>query len=232
MRAFAKTAKTLKQEADERPVWRYVDFVKFVDLLQTSELHFTRLDHLQDPFEHSLSRVAVQRNKKKFEPLVEYVNCWFESHSESAAMWSIYAQNAGIAVRSNLDRLEKVMEALPKRLHGFEVNQWGFGRITYLDEDEIAKQLRDPKRRDDLTFVKRSSFSHEQESRLILGVKCSMKDSPTCLRLKVDLEPLIRRVHVSPTAPEWVADVVRREVRKYGLNTKVAHSTLYSPKLT
>jgi hypothetical protein len=232
MIAISKTTTPLRQDADERPVWRYVDFVKFVDLLQTSELHFTRLDHLQDPFEHSLSRAAVQRDKRKFGPRVEYVNCWFESRSESAAMWSIYAQNGGIAVRSNFDRLQKVMEALPKRLYGFDVNEWGFGRIRYLDEGEIATQLRDPKRRDDLTFVKRSSFSHEQENRLIVGVRCSMKESPTCLRLKVDLEAVIQSVHVSPIAPKWVADIVRREVHKYGLRTEVAHSTLYSPKLT
>ncbi len=147
-------------------------------------------------------------------------------------MWSIYAQSAGIAVCSRVGRLQKVMDALPERLHGFDINERGYGRITYLDEDEIAKQLKDPKGRDELTFVKRSSFSHEQEWRLILGVKCSMKDSPTCLRLKVDLEQLIQSVHVSPTAPEWVAEVVRREIRKYGLKTKVAHSALYSPKLT
>jgi hypothetical protein len=141
MSAFPKTTKALIPDADERPVWRYVDFVKFVDLLQTSELHFTRLDHLQDPFEHSLSRSTVQRDRTKFGLRVEYVNCWFASHSESAAMWSIYAQNAGIAVRSNFDRLQAVMETLPKRLHGFDVNRWGFGRITYLHEDEIAKQF-------------------------------------------------------------------------------------------
>src|SRR3954454_2838139 len=59
-------------------VWRYVDFVKFVDLLQSSEFHFTRLDHLEDPYEHSLSRAAAKIDRRRFGPLVSMSTLVFE----------------------------------------------------------------------------------------------------------------------------------------------------------
>ncbi len=37
-------------------VWRYLDFTKYVSLLETRSLYFSRSDRLGDPFEGSLSR--------------------------------------------------------------------------------------------------------------------------------------------------------------------------------
>lgn len=214
----------------ERPVWRYLDFAKFVDLLQTSELHFTRVDHLQDPFEHALSRARACKDKRQFGLRVEYVNCWFQSQFESAAMWSIYA-TAGIAVRSGVDRLTRALPEVSQRMQGFEIGELSFGSIEYLEEDEIAAQLRDPNRRDGLTFAKRKSFSHEQELRLLIGIKCKLRDSPPSLRLKVNLQSLIDAVHISPTAPKWMGQVVQREIRNYGLDIDPIQSSLYSRNL-
>ncbi|MGJ5816656.1 hypothetical protein [Paludibaculum fermentans] len=224
------TSSASKTSAAESPVWRYLDFAKFIDLLQTSELHFTRLDRLQDPFEHALSRARAYKDRRKFGLRVEYVNCWFQSQFESAAMWSIYA-TAGIAIRSGLDRLTGILPEVSQRLQGFEIGELAFGSINYLDEDEIAAQLQDPNRRDGLTFAKRKSFSYEQEIRLLIGIKCRIRNSPPSLRLKVNLPSLIDAVHISPTAPKWVAEVVEREIRNYGLHINAIHSTLYSRKL-
>lgn len=41
------------------PIWRYVDFAKFVDLLERRQLHFARLDQLGDPFEGAPSDGTV-----------------------------------------------------------------------------------------------------------------------------------------------------------------------------
>lgn len=40
-------------------VWRYMDFTKFVSLLDKRELWFTRADELNDPFEGTLSRMSL-----------------------------------------------------------------------------------------------------------------------------------------------------------------------------
>ena len=36
---------------------------------------------------------------------------------------------------------------------------------------------------------------------------------------------------VAPTAPKWIADLVKREVRNYGFEQEVIHSSLFSPSL-
>ena len=40
-------------------IWRYMDFTKFVNLLDTSKLFFPRADKLGDPFEGSFPRGNV-----------------------------------------------------------------------------------------------------------------------------------------------------------------------------
>ena len=41
-------------------VWRYLDFTKFVDMLERRQLFFARADKLGDPFEGSTSPLNVQ----------------------------------------------------------------------------------------------------------------------------------------------------------------------------
>jgi hypothetical protein len=45
----------LSPPPDDAVLWRYMDFTKFVSLLETSALFFCRPDQLGDPFEGSIS---------------------------------------------------------------------------------------------------------------------------------------------------------------------------------
>ena len=96
-------------------VWRYMDLPKFLDLMQTSELHFTRLDQLEDPYEHAIQMAACRR--KPFDSETMYVNCWILSEYESAAMWTNYGGNSGIALQSSRRRIAPVLD-VPWRLEG------------------------------------------------------------------------------------------------------------------
>jgi hypothetical protein len=60
-------------------LWRYMDFIKFVSLLDTAELNFSRSDMLGDPFEGSLPKpVAHQR---EVQPEREFlINNWNVRH--------------------------------------------------------------------------------------------------------------------------------------------------------
>lgn len=40
--------------APDAKLWRYMDLAKFLSLLESCSLFFTRLDHFQDPFEGAL----------------------------------------------------------------------------------------------------------------------------------------------------------------------------------
>ena len=82
------------------PIWRYTDFTKFVAMLNSSALYFSRADLLGDPFEVSLPTGTVEAYKRTTESLAKsmgihkpeqlmamfgdtrsmrpcmYVNCW------------------------------------------------------------------------------------------------------------------------------------------------------------
>lgn len=213
-------------------VWRYMDLPKFLDLIQTSELHFTRLDQLEDPYEHAIQTAACRRKPLDGETM--YVNCWILSEYESAAMWTIYGGKSGVAVQSSRWRIGSVVEP-PWKLEGIE--GWSStcsGRVQYLDDKRIAELLAttgEPPKNIVPAFNKRMSFSHEQEFRLAIGRAGEHQES-SHLRLRVNLNDLIERIYVSPTAPAWIANVARRAAEKYGIEKKVTHSELLSLTLT
>ena len=49
----------IKSPKDDAVLWRYMDFTKFVDLLDKRALWFARVDTFKDPFECSLSLANV-----------------------------------------------------------------------------------------------------------------------------------------------------------------------------
>ena len=108
-------------------LWRYMDFTKYVSLLEKQALYFARADKLGDPFEGSYSKVNeslrplfMQRalgEKKIPEGTLEnlavglkrirqstLINCWHQSPYESAAMWKLYAREEdGLAVKTDFN---------------------------------------------------------------------------------------------------------------------------------
>jgi len=52
------------QDENEK-VWRYLDFKKFVDLLESSELFFPRADKFDDKFEGTYPESIVESRKKR-----------------------------------------------------------------------------------------------------------------------------------------------------------------------
>jgi hypothetical protein len=219
-------------DTERNLVWRYMDLPKFLDLIQTSELHFTRLDQLEDPYEHAIQTAACRRKPLDGETM--YVNCWILSEYESAAMWTIYGGNSGVAVQSSRWRIGSVLEP-PWKLEG--IKGWrstGSGRVQYLDNKRFAELLTttgEPLTNVVPVFNKRMSFSHEQEFRLAIGRKGEHQES-SHVRLRVDLNDLIERIYVSPTAPAWIFNVAKRAAEKYGIEQKVTHSELLSLTLT
>jgi hypothetical protein len=212
-------------------VWRYMNLAKFLDLIQTSELHFTRLDQLEDPYEHAIQTAACRRKPLDGETM--FVNCWILSEYESAAMWTIYGGNSGVAVQSSRSRIGSVLEP-PWKLEGIEGFSTGSGRVQYLDDKRITELLAttgEPPTNIVPVFNKRMSFSHEQEFRLAIGRKGEHQES-SHLRLRVNLNDLIEQIYVSPTAPAWITNVARRAAEKYRIEKKVTHSERLSLTLT
>ena len=233
-------------------VWRYMDFTKFVSLLSTSSLFFTRGDGFEDRFEGSLTSEnarwlsflnehpelagvdenyvkgtnkiwAMQKNIPKYVG----INCWHINEHESAAMWGLYLKSTeGIAVQTTYAKLKKQFES-DSNIH--------LGEVRYVDY-EPGKEFIDISNAFSPLMHKRKSFEHEQELR-ILYFKVP-KDTQDLLlesdpnRIsggvpkEVDLSGMVENIYVSPNAPAWLVELTKSVVNSYGYDFNVTSSDI------
>ena len=117
-------------QAPENPnikIWRFMDFTKYVSLIATRSLFFSRIDKLalDDPYEGSMpiSNILYQNNHISPEILEEqlvaikerrnwaYANCWYMDDHESNLMWKAYTKNEreAIAIQSTYTLLRECL---------------------------------------------------------------------------------------------------------------------------
>ncbi len=219
-------------------VWRYMDFAKFVSLLDLSSLHFTRLDKLEDKYEGAFSEASFdtvvalkpgEEGKLLEDRLNEhhrwsmnfvrdvnrkgaFVNCWHISEVESAAMWKIYS-GQGLAIRSTFQRLcDSFTEP---------------DQPVFVGTVEYADYMARPMTFGDWTapiLFKRKMFEYEREVRAVWllppmkdgKVDPSVDPKGIGKRLHVDLRVLVESVYFAPGTGVWFKELVRSILYRYG----------------
>ena len=216
---------------DSLTLWRYMDFTKFVSLLDSTALHFARSDQFEDPWEGAFPEPDVAAIREAIAPHLDredcasqivddiraagrsiYLNCWHANEYESAAMWKLYStSDESVAIRSTLGRLKACFGSNPHPLY--------IGQVHYLDYSIEGTPVTDwtwnalsP------LFCKRRSFSHEREIRAArFRVPETPDDDRVGLIEPVDLSVLIEAVFVSPTSQQWYAELCGAVLAKFGL---------------
>jgi len=220
-------------------IWRYMDFTKFLSLLEDSSLYFTRSDRFEDVYEGSTPHANAEmfesvyagteaiHNLKVWTDLMTwtrkwtYINCWHMNKGESYAMWKLYAQTGeAIAIQSTYERLRRNLPT--------EAN---VGIVLYKDYDiEVIDDCDTFER----YLHKRESFVHEQELRVVVqdlpydghNFDQSEPEGPAGRSMQVDICDLIENVFVAPTAQPWFLELVRKILKRYGLLLKLHDSNL------
>lgn len=214
-------------------IWRYMDFTKFVSLLDRRELFFARTDKLGDPFEGSCPKKSLATREKiygskdvgEFFKLVREftaVNCWHLSKYESAAMWKLHLKSdEGIAIKSSFRRLKGCLEESNLAIY--------IGKVQYIDyeNDEMPIKSLAP------FFHKRKSFRHESELRACTQkfpkkrfTERSKRPFDEGVYVPVNLDKLIRDIYLAPQSPEWLLQLVRSVTNTYKLGKEVIPSSL------
>jgi hypothetical protein len=243
------------QLAEHQPrdvkIWRYLDFPKFLSLLESASLFLCRLDRLEDqlegssPLSLSTWREEFHRHGLRFSPELirtrrhnTVVNCWHLSERESVAMWKLYSINSfGLAIQSTIESLGA---SLPK-YSGEPIHDEQYlpnprflalriGQVRYIDFSSESAPIPEPR---ELIFYKRASFEHEQELRLV-ACGYPFRDEPTDHsvfptggeRVAVDLPQLLKAVFVAPQAPSWCVELVESAIRRMGFDIPIRHSDL------
>ena len=240
-----KEHKVFTPPASDAILWRYMDFTKFVSLLEKQALFFARADKLGDPFEGSLTKVneAVrsmslkdQLSDEQFRTITQVItegtknltrwtliNCWHENAHESEAMWKLYARETdGITIKTDFNSLK----------NSFTCSENIFiGSVNYVDYDSHFI----PEGNAFYPYLhKRKSFEHESEIRAIVQevpISDLRGDFPQDIcdigkYYEIDLPVLIQEVVVAPFAPDWFLELVKSVTVRYNFEFPVEKSAL------
>lgn len=218
-------------------IWRYMDFTKFVSLLDKKALYFTRSDKFDDKFEGAIPDPTIKARKALVlgleTQLAEetlkvmsqgsrevrkwiFINCWHINSIESAAMWQLYGQeNKGIAIRSTFARLRDSSSS-----SDYDIQ---IGMINYID---YARDIIPEGNAFHALFCKRRSFEYEHELRAAILKSSIANDIQSGLYIPCNLEILIDEIFVSPASPNWFEELVTSILGKFCINKKVKRSNL------
>lgn len=266
----------------EQDIWRYISFTKLVWIIQNSKLHFHRTGDFPDLYEGAVPRavIGMRRNNlaKKldkhdsdmgveqvntsFKELairesiearsIAYVNSWYASEVESAAMWEKYrARGKPVCVKSSISGLIDSVAPIEDSVY--------IGKLVYVDHDAPLEQLENEDRRKLRNLYsrselgnmlypilsKRKEFSHERELRAVcvdtspLRKMANSEDithndleeiAKNHWDMKIDLASLIEKIFIGPDTPKWVANTIRGYVKdselKLDPERDVCHSDL------
>jgi len=224
------------KEPEEKNVkiWRYMNFYKFISILEYNSLFFSSVKSLgkfdkmegflsKDAFNYLLKNSPKRMQEglpdamKKARELI-YVNCWHINKLESDAMWKIYVGNdAGLAIQSTFNRLKNSLSNFEKEIY--------IGKVKYIKPDDIVnrKIVTVPFTAFDLVMHKRKSFEHEQELRATILLPKAKK---TGVRINVNLDELIEVVYVAPQCKSWIKELIEKVLVRFKLDKKVNYSSL------
>lgn len=236
-------------------IWRYMDFTKLVQMLDTSMIYFSRSDRLGDKFEGSYPRMnlkkimderngSVQDAREYFDLIGKnvYINCWCINNNESMAMWKLFTkQSYGVAITSTIRKylIELKNDESYKTIYANKVEYIDYELKEPFPEDKFVYPF----------FFKRKSFEYENEFRAIVlnmenfqsmsingsphtwYVNTDVKEWDDGIEIKVSLQNLIDEVYISPESPEWYKKLVEKVVSKFDIKVPVLKSSLDDEKI-
>ena len=228
-------------EFREEAIWRYMNLAKFISMLDTKSLYFTRLDRFDDRHEGALSAPAFERAvaeslaiMKAHEPfpvteddareraaLVEATVTKRKQESILANCWhrnavesaAMWAKygSEGVAIRSTIGALYECTRHY--RNPGVMIQF-----VNYVDHDTHDFDA------EEAFLFKHRLYAYEQEVRALILLDPG-KTGPTGCPVPVDLTTLIHGVHLAPSAGGLQESVVKSLLARYELpNVEVVPS--------
>ena len=229
--------------SDSKKIWRYMDFAKFVNLLDTESLFFCRADGFEDEWEGTFPKGTIDKynlNKKfiksndgnkyslcewqnKKEVRSHLINCWHVNDYESDAMWKLYSSNRqSIAIQSTIGRLKRCFKKTAERIWIGEVEYGDFkilkpnNRVFNMGEPNILKTF----------FLKRKEFEHEKEIRAITNIAYNRHKQEKGILVDIDLNELVETIVIPPNSEDRFFNLAGNTIKKYGHDYNLNKSEL------
>lgn len=242
-----------KVPKEDAVLWRFMDFTKFVSLLKTKSLFFTRSDKFEDPFEGAKGLLI---NKKKwdkyyFEFFIEAIKTVPGDSSTNKPEKEILHEAKRLSKSLDQTGRQQAVQTFINCWYQSNYESEAMWKLyTSTLEQGVAiktsyKRLYSSLNKNpdikighinyidfsnkfvginDSFWYKRMSFEHEREVRAIIKDFSSTEKYGKLIPVKLD--QLVEKVYLSPTSQEWFAELVTDIMKKYELNKRIQISDM------
>lgn len=235
---------------DEDVLWRYLTFPKFVSMLKTQSLFFSRADKFNDPFEGAKGLIENEGKwDSSYKNFFKFAIGLSSQLTESQMEAHCNAMLDGFKMMCKVERLHTFINCWHKndceseamwKLYCSDLTQGLAIKTTYKKLSKELNHISDIKIGEvqyidytnrllgpqDAFWFKRKTFEHEKEVRVLIHNVQDLEEEKEGIDIPVSLDRLIDSVYVSPVAPQWFVDVVDDITKRYGLDKRVRQSDL------
>jgi hypothetical protein len=151
-----------------------------------------------------------------------FVSCWFYEQRESVAMWNLYSNPDGIAVKipfGNIKKLLKVDQDDISAYYGGLVDYQDFTKVNPFQTNSALKTGKVALRKD-------KSFSHEKEFRFVIRTNTHKTEYTGIDSAPINLKRLGLQVVCHPRMPAWKKENIRGLLKVEGMHNALAPSQI------
>lgn len=223
---------------ENTPIFRYIDFSKYIDLLENRKLCFCNSRNFEDKFEgempagfyHRWSEESANGHKRLSKEINKhysaYISCWNMGKDENYALWKIYTNpETGVCIKTSVGRLKRALNNegiilyTVKYIPSFDDSSFDIELPLYMRERKVDG-LEIPISRDVKEVCKLDAYEYEKEVRAIY-IENSNKP---IMSFPINLEELIEEIYFSPFSSKWFRELVQKVTsKKRNLNNKVKY---------
>lgn len=224
--------------SDSQTIWRYMDLTKFLALMMTSRLYLSPVSSFPDKYEMRWPCKFAEALLKQLPSFLRaggvdqlaglrermYANCWCAGSHELSHLWTEFAPQGGVAIRSSIRSLKSAIADESRRIN--------IGTVRYVDYSGDWKPTALGWK--EVAFLKRREFLAQYEVRILYAaIPEHISDLEALFSpqetsgAKVCLSTLIEEIVVSPGLEDWVKETVAELCRRCGVSAPVKKSTLF-----
>ncbi len=230
-------------QSKEEYVYRFLPLRYFLQLLDNRSLFFPRVSTWEDPYELFLFKQRFIDTKGmpiNVLSLSENIfgQCW-TTQRDSDALWRIYSPDLmSVRIKTTVSRITSFIEK--NQENGLLIKS---GMVDYQAQNQIEAWLKSllPSSINgipliDSLFIKRNSFAHEKEFRIIIlktdfNEYGTYESKPKYINLPIDPQKFILEVNLDPRLSQEEVNLWKPAISlRLGSSCRVSQSRLYQIK--
>ena len=150
-----------------------------------------------------------------------FVSCWFYEQRESVAMWNLYSNADGIALKVPFGKIKKMLNVSHDDISSF----YG-GLVTYQDFTKVSPYESNSLKTGKVALRKDKSFSHEKEFRFVIRTNTHRTEYTGIDSEPINLKRLGLNIICHPRMTAWKKENIKGLLKGEGMHTSLIPSQI------